>query len=145
MDIAKDIYLTNIIFNTHDLPVFSELSLHNFSLLEFFQESIEFLLLFETTFFEKNNFFNILKFYFKNSYFDNYNKYNVPGLVEIDSKISSVVLKKFAKLKQFKFVFRLIYCSSHDLLLNWIATGLFFNNRLRLSIFYKSFKLRLFT
>lgn len=43
---------STIAFDSHDLLLFSDLALHNLSLLEFFQESIEFILDFETIFIE---------------------------------------------------------------------------------------------
>jgi len=51
-ELANELNLATLSYISHDLPMFSELSLHNFSLLDFFQESVEFFLSFETLFFE---------------------------------------------------------------------------------------------
>lgn len=145
IEIAKDLQFTWVMFYNHDLPMFAELALHNFSIIEFFQESIEFFVTFNANFFERKWIFEFLKFYFKNSYFNDFNKYNVTGLTEIDSKIATIAIKKTSKLKQIFFLYKLFSTFSYDLLLNWLTVGVFFNNWSRLLCFFNSLKLWLFS
>lgn len=143
--IALKLLKSTIVFDCHDLLLYSDLSLHNFSLLEFFHESIEFVLEYETIFLWKKTIFHFLNFYIKNSYFINYNKFNVSNLHEINSKISSLVIKKKAKPKQMFFLFGFVNFISYDLLINLLNTGLYFTNWKILYKFYTSFWFWLFT
>jgi len=143
--IAKELISWTLNFNIHDLLIFPDYALHNFSILEFFQESIDFVLHLETVFYEWRNLFHILKFYFKNQYFTDYNKYNVSGLVEIDSKISTIITKKWSWIKYTYFLYNFISKFPHDFLIASFTTGLMFTNRNLLITFYNSLRFRLFT
>jgi hypothetical protein len=85
----------------------NDFALHNFSLVSFFTESLDFLLNLEASFFVKPTFFNFLKFYFKSSFFDNLSMFKLKCASEIDSKILNHDITRLAKLKKLIFLYRL--------------------------------------
>lgn len=143
--LAKDLIRTKIFFSYHDLPLFSDLALHNLSIFEFFHESIEFLLNLETIFYEWRTSFSFLKFYFKTFFFTDYSKFEVSNLNETSSKISTVIIKKWTKLRQLYFLYNFNWFLPYDLLSNYFTTGLLFTRSSMLFFFFKSFRLWLFT
>ncbi|MBP7859367.1 hypothetical protein KA001_00160 [Patescibacteria group bacterium] len=85
----------------------NDLALHNFSLVNFFVESLDFLITVESTFITKPTFFTFLKFYFKSSFFDDLSMFKLKCPPEIDSKILDHDIAKMSKLKKLIFLYKL--------------------------------------
>lgn len=146
-EVARGLWITTYTFNYSDLVLGSDIALNNFCLVEFFQESLDFLLAFENRILEKRNTTNFLKFYFETWYFEDWAWFSGPTVfdAENEQKFQYLVNSWFAWLKQFLFVYNLQKNLTYDSLIVLFATGLLFTNWFRLALFYKTFWFRLFT
>jgi hypothetical protein len=127
-------------FIYHDILIFNDFALHNFSILFFLQSSFFFLISFQENFLQKRNFLNFLEFYFRSRRIASLEKTTFPNLVNIDSKITSSINLKTSNFRRLLFLFQLRYPISHELLIFWVSSGYLFKNRVDILLFYQSFR-----
>ena len=138
--ISENFKLGENSFSSTDIIVSHDLALHNLALLEFFQNSLNFLISFHSIFSGKYSVGIFLNFYFRNQNLKIFQQFTGLALYSIDSKISKPIASRFSKLLEFTFLYRLTPKLPYDLLLSWVSTGLFFVDKLHLQIFYKSIR-----
>lgn len=146
-EVAWTLWLTRYNFNYSDLVLGSDIALNNLCLVDFFQESLDFLIAFENRILERWNTINFLKFYFETRYFEDWAWFSgsIVFAPEQEEKFQYLVTGRFPRLKQFFFVYWLQKFLTYDSLVVLLSTGLLFTNWFRLALFYKTFWFRLFS
>lgn len=134
-------------YHVNDLLISHHLAFHNFSILNFMEESISSLITFSSNFwFAKHSMsINFLKFYFLNPTGMDKTKYYSAGLFEIDSKIASSLVKKTSKIKELGFFYSFYWNFSYDFLILWLSINVLFLPWDKLILFTKALRFRLYS